>query len=152
MAKQQRTRTNPGIALIAAALTLAAGAVAFAAPQATSPVPPPAPSPAPTAQPDKPATPAAVPPSVASLIAQARVGDAQMAAKEYDAAIATYLTIIPQVTERGQGDLWAHIGEAYRIKGDYPSSIQAFEKAFALVPTDPRVASNLGVLYESQKD
>jgi Flp pilus assembly protein TadD len=179
MAKQQQTCSGQEIvrdhrrqwaaprtmkpALMTVMLTLlAAAVVAFAVPQAgilTSPSAPqatsPAPqttSPAPGAQPDQPATPSAVTQAVAAVIAKARVGDAQMAAKEYDAAIVTYLSLIPQVSDRGKGDLWAHVGEAYRFKGDYVNSIDAFEKAFALIPDDARVSSNLGVLYDAQND
>ncbi len=156
----QWTPSVPGLHLLAAVviLTLLTG-VSFAAPQVPGPAAPPQPpappsaSPAPSpAQPDKPATPANAPPSAAMLIARAKVGDAQMAAREYDDAIATFLGLVPLVPDRGKGDLWAHIGEAYRMKGDYPNSIQAFEKAYALAPNDSRVASNLGVLYEAEND
>ncbi len=89
-----------------------------------------------------------------SLEMQRELGNSQMAARQFDAAIATYQALIGNsgVDMKNKGDLWSRIGEAYRYKGDYPKSIEFMELAAKALPDNAAIATNLALLYEAGKD
>jgi Flp pilus assembly protein TadD len=77
------------------------------------------------------------------------LGNAQMAAGQFDDAIATYRNLLPKVKEpRALASLWASIAQAYRYKGDVQHSIEALEKSRQGVPDNPNVVTSLGMLYD----
>jgi tetratricopeptide (TPR) repeat protein len=77
------------------------------------------------------------------------LGNAQMAAGQFDAAVASYQSLMARVKEPRQlTDIWSRIAQAYRYKGDVPHSIEALEKSRQGVPDNPLVVTNLGMLYE----
>jgi tetratricopeptide (TPR) repeat protein len=77
------------------------------------------------------------------------LGNAQMAAGQFDAAIATYQNLLPQVKEpRALASVWSSIAQAYRYKGDVLHSIEALEKSRQGVPDNPNVVTSLGMLYD----
>jgi beta-lactamase regulating signal transducer with metallopeptidase domain/Flp pilus assembly protein TadD len=93
----------------------------------------------------------AAPPAPAPFVEQRNVGATQLADRHFDEAIATFTRLIPDApNNRTKGDLWSHLSEAYRLKGDFPSAINAMEQAAALLPDNAAVFSNLGLLYDAQ--
>jgi len=83
-------------------------------------------------------------------VLQRELGNAQMAARQFDAAIATYQALVNATSDQKvKGDLWARIGESYRYKGDFPKSIQFMEMATTAMPENAAVATNLALLYEA---
>ena len=77
------------------------------------------------------------------------LGNAQMAAGQFDDAIANYRNLLPKVKEpRALASLWASIAQAYRYKGDVQHSIEALEKSRQGVPDNPNVVTSLGMLYD----
>jgi tetratricopeptide (TPR) repeat protein len=81
---------------------------------------------------------------------QRELGNAQMAARQFDAAISTYQALINGTTDlKLKGDLWSRIGEAYRYKGDFPKSIEFMELAAKALPDNAAIATNLALLYEA---
>jgi tetratricopeptide (TPR) repeat protein len=82
-----------------------------------------------------------------------RKGDAQLAASNPDAAIATWRSLLDTLTSpEDKADVWSRIGEAYRRKGDLPESLRSLQRAGALVPGNASVITNMGMLYEAQHD
>jgi tetratricopeptide (TPR) repeat protein len=86
----------------------------------------------------------------ANLELQREVGNAQMAAGQYDQAIATYRNLFSKVSDPlRQSDLWTRIGESYLRKGDIEQSINSLEKARQGQPSNTVLTTNLGMLYET---
>ena len=84
---------------------------------------------------------------------QRELGNAQMAARQFDAAIATYQALLNGTNDmKLKGDLWSRIGESYRYKGDFPKSIEFMEQATKAMPDNAAVATNLALLYDSTGD
>ncbi len=84
---------------------------------------------------------------------QRELGNAQMAARQFDASIATYQGLLNSTTDmRLKGDLWSRIGESYRYKGDFPKSIEFMEQATKALPDNAAIATNLALLYEAGQD
>jgi len=84
---------------------------------------------------------------------QRELGNAQMAARQFDASIATYQGLINSTTDmKLKGDLWSRIGESYRYKGDFPKSIEYMEQATKALPDNAAVATNLALLYDAAND
>ena len=78
------------------------------------------------------------------------LGNSQMAARQFDAAIGTYTALLDKTTDiRMKGDLWSRIGESYRYKGDFKKSIDAMETAIKDLPDNAAVSTNLALLYEA---
>ena len=85
----------------------------------------------------------------ANLDLQREVGNAQMAAGQYEQAIATWQSLLAKVSEpRLQSDIWTRIGQSYLRKGDIQQSINSLEKARQGQPTNTALTTNLGQLYE----
>ena len=62
-----------------------------------------------------------------------------------DDAIATFTRLIPDApNDSVKGDLYSRLGEAYRLKGDFPRAINAMEQAAALLPDNAAVFTKLG--------
>jgi tetratricopeptide (TPR) repeat protein len=81
---------------------------------------------------------------------QRELGNAQMAAREFDAAIATYQTLVGSVTDmKVKGDLWSRIAEGYKYKGDFQKCIQYMELAAKALPDNASIATSLAQLYDS---
>lgn len=147
-------------ALIVVALICTAGLlakapllVAFAVPHAVNSAPSPqAPQHPFIAQAQPPALPEPknLPPTFGQ---QLRVALEQMKQRQFDEAIATFRSLIPEAPDdHSRGGLWVNIGEAYRYKDDLTAAIQAMEQAVALLPDDARAVTNLAVLYDAQYD
>ena len=84
---------------------------------------------------------------------QRELGNAQMAARQFDASIATYQGLLNSTTDmRLKGDLWSRIGESYRYKGDFPKSIEFMEQATKALPDNSAIATNLALLYDAGND
>jgi len=84
---------------------------------------------------------------------QRELGNAQMAARQFDAAIGTYSTLLNATSDmKMKGDLWSRIGESYRYKGDFPKSIEYMEDATKALPDNAAIATNLALLYEATGD
>ncbi len=84
---------------------------------------------------------------------QRELGNAQMAARQFDPAIATYAGLVNGTTDmKLKGDLWSRIGECYRFKGDYDKSIQYMEMSSKALPDNSAIATNLALLYEAKQD
>jgi len=80
---------------------------------------------------------------------QRELGNAQMAAGEFDVAIATYQNLLTKVKDpRALASLWSSIAQAYRYKGDVVHSIEALEKSRQGLPDNPNVVTSLGMLYD----
>jgi tetratricopeptide (TPR) repeat protein len=80
---------------------------------------------------------------------QRELGNAQMAAGEFDVAIATYQKLLTRVKDpRALASLWSSIAQAYRYKGDVVHSIEALEKSRQGLPDNPNVVTSLGMLYD----
>jgi tetratricopeptide (TPR) repeat protein len=138
------------IALISAAvlLTKTPAMVAFAAP----PQPPVLMAQAP-AQPEAPLDKPAPTQPLTPLQERYAQGLSQMKARQFDAAIATFQDLLGQTTDpREKADLWMHMGEAYRYKGDFAKGIALLEQAFEQLPDNAGIATNLALLYEVTKD
>lgn len=87
----------------------------------------------------------------ANLDLQRELGNAEVAAGQYDKAIATFQTMLGKLSDnRIQGDLWTRIGEAYLRKGDIQQSINALENAHQRLPQNTVLMTNLAMLYETQ--
>jgi tetratricopeptide (TPR) repeat protein len=77
------------------------------------------------------------------------LGNAQMAAGQFDAAIGTYQSLLAKVKDpRVLAGVWSSIAQAYRYKGDVPHSVEALEKSRQGVPDNPSVVTSLGMLYD----
>lgn len=88
-----------------------------------------------------------------SLQLQRELGNAQMAARQFDAAIGTYQGLVGGTSDmKTKGDLWSRIGESYRYKGDFSKSIEYMEMATKALPDNPAIATNLALLYEAVPD
>lgn len=84
---------------------------------------------------------------------QRELGNAQMAARQFDAAIATYTALMNGTNDMKQkGDMYSRIGEAYRYKGDFAKSIEYMEQATKTLPDNAAIATNLALLYEAQNN
>jgi tetratricopeptide (TPR) repeat protein len=84
---------------------------------------------------------------------QRELGNAQMAARQFDPAIGTYSALVNGTTDmKLKGDLWSRIGECYRFKGDYDKSIQYMEMSAKALPDNAAIATNLALLYEAKQD
>jgi tetratricopeptide (TPR) repeat protein len=84
---------------------------------------------------------------------QRELGNTQMAARQFDASIATYQGLLNGTTDmRIKGDLWSRIGESYRFKGDFPKSIEFMEQATKALPDNAAIATNLALLYDAAND
>lgn len=84
---------------------------------------------------------------------QRELGNAQMAAREFDAAIATYQGLLSSTTDlKLKGDLWSHIGESYRYKGDFPKSIEFMQQAAKALPDNAAISTDLALLYDANND
>ncbi len=76
---------------------------------------------------------------------------AQAAQPPPDEAIASLTRLIPDApNDSVKGDLYSRLGEAYRLKGDFPRAINAMEQAAALLPDNAAVFTKLGLLYDAQ--
>ena len=86
-----------------------------------------------------------------NLDLQRELGNAQLNARQYDNAIATFQSLLTKVTEpRLQADLFSRISETYLRKGDVQESINSLEKSRQGQPNNPSITTNLGMLYEMQ--
>lgn len=87
----------------------------------------------------------------ANLDLQRELGNAQVAARQYDKAIATFQLILGRISDaRIQGDLWTRIGETYLRKGDVQQSINSLENARQKEPQNTALMTNLAMLYMTQ--
>ncbi len=87
----------------------------------------------------------------ANLDLQRELGNAEVAAGQYDRAITTFQGILGKVTDtRVQGDLWTRIGESYLRKGDIQQSINSLENARQRQPDNTNLTTNLAMLYETE--
>ena len=88
-----------------------------------------------------------------SIQLQRELGNAQMAARQFDAAIGTYQALATGTSDlKTKGDLWSRIGESYRYKGDFPKSTEYMEMASKALPDNAAIATNLALLYEARQD
>jgi tetratricopeptide (TPR) repeat protein len=77
------------------------------------------------------------------------LGNAQMAAGQFDNAIGSYQILMAKLKDpRQQADLWSRIAQAYRYKGDVQHSVEALEKSRQGMPDNPLIVTNLGMLYD----
>jgi tetratricopeptide (TPR) repeat protein len=77
------------------------------------------------------------------------LGNAQAAAGQFPAAIATYQALLARFKDpRQQSGLLVQIAQAYRYEGDVQHSIEAFEKSRTGVSDNPVTLRDLGMLYE----
>ncbi|HVW10668.1 MAG TPA: tetratricopeptide repeat protein [Bryobacteraceae bacterium] len=84
---------------------------------------------------------------------QRELGNAQMAARQFDPAIQTYLGLVNGTNDiKLKGDLWSRVGECYRFKGDYDKSIEYMEMSAKALPDNAAIATNLALLYEAKQD
>jgi beta-lactamase regulating signal transducer with metallopeptidase domain/Tfp pilus assembly protein PilF len=91
------------------------------------------------------------PPAPAPFVEQRNAGAKELADRHFDQAIATFTRLLPDAPDdRTKGDLWSRLGEAYRLKGDFPTAINVMEQAAALLPNDAAIHTNLGLLYDAQ--
>ena len=87
----------------------------------------------------------------ANLDLQRELGNAEVSARQYDKAIATYQGVLGKVSDpKAQGDLWTRIGESYLRKGDMQQSINSLENARQRQPDNTTLMTNLAMLYMSQ--
>jgi tetratricopeptide (TPR) repeat protein len=83
------------------------------------------------------------------------LGNAQAAAGQFPAAIATYQALLAKFKDpKLQSGLLIQIAQAYRYEGDVQHSVEAFEKSRIGVQENPVTLRDLGMLYEelNQKD
>ncbi len=80
---------------------------------------------------------------------QQELGNAQMAAGQFDAAIGTYQGLIAKVkAPKAQAELWSRIAQSYRYKGDMQHAVESLEKAHQVSPDNGSIDTNLAMLYE----
>ena len=80
---------------------------------------------------------------------QRELGNAQMAAGQFEEAIATYQTLLTKAKDdKDKGSLWALIGQAYRFRGDTQKGIDAFEQARQLIPDNANLTTTLAMIYD----
>jgi len=80
---------------------------------------------------------------------QQELGNAQMAAGQFDAAIATFQGLMPKIKDvRAQAELWSRIAQSYRYKGDMQHAVESLEKAHQGAPDNGSIDTNLAMLYE----
>jgi len=81
---------------------------------------------------------------------QRELGNAQMSARQYDAAVVTFQSLLNGTADPKQkGDLYSRIGQCYRNKGEIKKSIESMELASKALPDNIGVAMNLALLYEA---
>jgi tetratricopeptide (TPR) repeat protein len=80
---------------------------------------------------------------------QRELGNAQMAAGQFDGAIATFQGQIGKVKDnKEKADLWARIGQSWRFRGDTQKAIEAFEQAHQLNPEQAAINTTLAMIYD----
>ena len=80
---------------------------------------------------------------------QRELGNAQMAAGQFDGAIGTFQALLARAKDnKDKGDLWARIGQSYRFRGDTQKSIDAFEQAHQMVPDSAAITTTLAMIYD----
>ena len=80
---------------------------------------------------------------------QQELGNAQMAAGQFDAAIGTYQGLMSKVKDpKAQAELWSRIAQSYRYKGDMQHAVESLEKAHQVSADNGSIDTNLAMLYE----
>jgi tetratricopeptide (TPR) repeat protein len=80
---------------------------------------------------------------------QRELGNAQLTAYQFQAAIGTYQQLIGKLKDpRQQSALYIQMGRAYHYAGDLQHSIEAYEKSRNGTPDTAPVMRDLGTLYE----
>jgi len=77
------------------------------------------------------------------------LGNAQMSAGQFDAAVSSYQALLAKTKDpRQQADLWSRVAQSFRYKGDVQHAVDALEKARQGLPDSSNVLTNLAMLYE----
>ena len=77
------------------------------------------------------------------------LGNAQAAAGQFPAAIATYQSLLAKFKDpKQQAGLLIQIAQAYRYEGDSQHSIEAYEKSRVGLPDNAGAIRDLAILYE----
>lgn len=76
------------------------------------------------------------------------LGNLAFRAKNYDLAIQDYRELLK--SRPNAGDVLVLLGETYRLKGDFKSAREAFDKAVALRPNDPIPHLRLALLLDQE--
>jgi tetratricopeptide (TPR) repeat protein len=78
------------------------------------------------------------------------MGNVAVRAGKYDVAIQNYTKAASLLDKnsKAQGDIYLHIGETYRRKGDLNNAVQALQKAREWLPQNVVVLSTLGVTLD----
>ncbi len=80
---------------------------------------------------------------------QRELGNAQMAAGQFDGSISTFQALQAKAKDnKEKGDLLARIGQAYRFRGDTQKSLDAFEQARQLMPDNAAITTTLAMIYD----
>jgi tetratricopeptide (TPR) repeat protein len=80
---------------------------------------------------------------------QRELGNAQMAAGQFDGSIATFQAEVARTKDnREKADLWARIGQSYRFRGDTQKAVDAFEQARQLNPENSAISTTLAMIYD----
>jgi tetratricopeptide (TPR) repeat protein len=81
---------------------------------------------------------------------QVVLGNTAARTGKFDLAIQVFNHVLPQVDKgRAQGDIYLRLGEVYRRKGDFNNSVQALQKAQAVLPENVVVLSTLALVFEA---
>jgi len=89
-----------------------------------------------------------------SVTNQVELGDTALRTGHYDFALTSYRKALEGVGQasKSAGYVHARIGEAYRRKGDLPSSLAALRKAKDLLPGNPSVLILLATVLNEKGD
>ncbi len=84
---------------------------------------------------------------------QRELGNAQMAARQFDAAIGTYKSLADGTSDtKIKGDLYSRIGESYRFRGDYSKSIEYMEMATKALPDNARGRHSISRFFTTRAE
>lgn len=139
--------------------------VAFGVPRIAAPAPGPAPIDTPMkapflrapehlfiAQAQKPAVPQPNSPPT-TFEQQRQTGMEQMRAGKFDAAIATFQSLISEApSDHATASLWSGIGDAYRNLGNLDKTIEAMQQVILLLPNSPNPLVQIALLYDAKGD
>jgi tetratricopeptide (TPR) repeat protein len=80
---------------------------------------------------------------------QKELGNAEMAAGQFDGAIATFQAQIGKAKDnKEKADLYVRMGQAWRFRGDTQKAIEAFEQARQLYPDNAAINATLAMIYD----
>jgi tetratricopeptide (TPR) repeat protein len=79
---------------------------------------------------------------------QIAFGGVAIRAKRYDVAVSRFKAILEKA-DKPRADVWARLGESYRLQGDLENAVAALRKAREIEPADTRWIAALGMILDT---